>query len=73
MSVGKSDIPCILMNPKYKRLPGFGEIARHLLNPLPRLKSGKRVNGVRDGMILRLRIVPREEQRQENDDRNGSK
>ena len=70
--MGKGDIPRILMNPKHKRFPGFGEIARHFLDPLSRLKSGKRINRVRRGMILRLRIVPREEQRQENDDRDGS-
>jgi hypothetical protein len=32
---GKGDVPGILMNTKLKRLTGFGEIARHLLDPLP--------------------------------------
>jgi hypothetical protein len=72
MSVRKSDVPRILMNPKHECLRGFGEIARHLLDPLPRLKSGKRINDVRRGIILRVRIVPRSEQRQGNDDRDSA-
>jgi hypothetical protein len=51
MSVGKSDISCVLMNPKHKRLR-LGEIARNLFDPLPRLKFTERVNAVRRGMIL---------------------
>ena len=63
MSVGKCDVACILMNSKNKRLTRFGEIARHLLDPLPWLKFAERVNAVRGGMILRFRIVPRERER----------
>ena len=68
MSVGKSDISRILMNPKYKRLSGLCEIARHPLDPLPRLKFAQRVNIVLPGLVLCLRVVPGEEQRQENQD-----
>ncbi len=68
MSVGKSDISGILMNPKHERLSGLCEIARHLLDPLPRLKFDQRVNTVLPGLILRLRVVAAEGQRQENDD-----
>ena len=43
MRVGKSDIACALMNSKNKRLPRFGEIAQHLLDPLPWRKFAERV------------------------------
>ena len=68
MSVGKSDISGILMNPKHERISGLCEIARHLLDPLPRLKFAERVNIVLPGLILCLRVVPGEGQRQENQD-----
>ena len=68
MGVGKSDISRILMNPKHERLSGLCEIARHLLDPLPRLKCAQRGNAVLPGLILRLRVVPGEGQRQENQD-----
>ena len=51
-----------------QRLSGLCEIARHSLDPLPRLKSAQRVNIVLPGLILCLREVPGEGQRQENQD-----
>src|SRR4029079_7858637 len=68
MRVGKSDISRILMNPKHKRLSGLCEIARHPLNPLPRLKSAQRVNIVLPGLSLGRGVVRGERQRQENQD-----
>lgn len=68
MSVRKSDIPRILMNPKHERLAGLCEIARHLLDPLPGLKFAQRVNVAMPRLILCLRVVPPEGQRQENYD-----
>ena len=68
MSVGKSDIARIRMNPKHKRLSGLREIARHPLDPLPWLKFAERINIVLPGLILGLRVVPGERQRQENQD-----
>jgi hypothetical protein len=56
------------MNPKHERLSGLCEIARHLLDPLPRLKFDQRVNAVLPGLILCLHVVTAEGQRQENDD-----
>ena len=52
MGVGKRNIACVLMNTKNKWLPRFGEIPRHLFNPLPRLKFAERIDPVRRGMIL---------------------
>jgi hypothetical protein len=68
MDVGKSDISRILMNPKHERLSGLGEIARHFLDPLPWLKCAQRGNAVLPGLILCLRGVAAEGQRQQNDD-----
>jgi len=68
MSVRKSDISGILMNPKHERLSGLCEIAGHLLDPLPRLKFAQRENAVLPGLILSLRVLPREAQRQQNYD-----
>jgi hypothetical protein len=60
------------MNPKHERISGLCEIARHLLDPLPGLKSAQRVNAVLRRLILCLGVVEREGQRQENDDRDRS-
>jgi len=72
MSVGKGDISCVLMNSKHKRLAGFREITGHLFDPLPWLEFVERVYAVRRGMILRLRNITCEGERQEKSHTNST-